>query len=106
MIVVVGKVWTDAERRVELVRIGEAGAAAPRDEAGCIDYRLYPRTHGQDAVVLVGEWESRDALDTHFATDHIATFMRALPLLMTAPPDVKFHDVSGSRTLADVSRRA
>ena len=106
MIVVVGKVWTDSERRGELMRVGETVAAASRDEAGCIDYRLYQSTEDANAFVFVEEWESREALDAHFATAHVATLMRALPSLLTAPPDVKFHDVSGSRTLADVSRRA
>jgi quinol monooxygenase YgiN len=105
MIVVVGKVWTDAQQRAELVRVGEAVATASREEAGCLDYRVYQRTDDENAFVFVEEWESREALDAHFATAHVATFMRDLAPLMTAPPDVKFHDVSGSRTLADVSGR-
>jgi quinol monooxygenase YgiN len=104
VIVVVGKVRTDAERRAELTRIGEAVAAASREEAGCVDYRLYQSPEDPDAFVFVEEWESREALDAHFATPHIATFMRELPPLLAGAPDVKFHDVSGFRTLADVSR--
>ena len=51
MIVVVGKVRTDAERRDELVRVGETMAAASRAESGCIDYRLYASTEDPDAFM-------------------------------------------------------
>ena len=36
MIVVVGRVQTDAERREKLVELGQRGAAAAREEPGCI----------------------------------------------------------------------
>lgn len=102
MIVVVAKVQTDAERRDELVRIGQAAAAKSREEAGCIDYRLYQATDDPLSFVMVEEWESQEALDAHFRTDHIREFMGAVPKLVSAPPDIRFHDVSGTRTLGDV----
>ncbi len=103
MIVVVGKVTTDSERREELIRLGETVAAASREEPGCLGYRLYQATDDENAFVFVEEWEDREALDAHFRTPHIATFMRAFPKTLAAPPDVRFHDVSGSRSLAEVS---
>ena len=41
MIVVVGRVQTDAGRRAELVRIGQTVAATSRLEPACISYRVY-----------------------------------------------------------------
>ncbi len=106
MIVVVGNVTTDREHREELIRLGETVAAASREEAGCLAYRLFQATDDENAFVFVEEWEDRAALDAHFATDHIATFMRAFPGVLAAPPDVRFHDVSGTRTMADVAGRS
>ncbi len=103
MIVVVGRVSTDAGKRDELVRIGEKVAAASRAEPGCINYRLYEATDLDNQFVFVEEWESDDALKQHFATSHIAEFMQAIPGAITAPPDVKFHTISSSLDLADVS---
>jgi quinol monooxygenase YgiN len=102
MIVVVGRVSTDADKREALVRIGETVAAASRAEAGCINYRLYQATDNENELVFVEEWESSQALELHFATAHIAEFMRAIPAAITAPPDVKFHTVASSMDLADV----
>jgi quinol monooxygenase YgiN len=103
MIVVIGRVKTDADKRDALVRIGEAVAAASRNEAGCISYRLYEATDLENEFVFVEEWQSDEALQLHFATPHIAEFMQAITAAITAPPDVKFHTVASSIDLADIS---
>src|ERR1700704_792465 len=105
MIVVVGRVRTDANKCAELVRIGQAVAAASRKEPGCISYRLYEDTERDNNFVFVEEWASGEALQQHFATAHIAEFMRAIPETIVAPPDVKFHTIERSMDLADVSTR-
>jgi quinol monooxygenase YgiN len=103
MIVVVGRVSTDADKRDELVRIGEKVAVASRAEAGCISYRVYEATDLENQFVFVEEWESSEALQQHFATAHIAEFMQAIPAVVTAPPDVKFHTIASSMDLSEVS---
>jgi quinol monooxygenase YgiN len=103
MIVVVGRVRSDADKRAELVRIGHAVAAQSRTEPGCISYRLYEDTEIENEFVFVEEWENDEALQQHFATSHIAQFMRAISATIVAPPDVKFHTIVHSRDLADVS---
>ena len=103
MIVVVGRVQTDAGKRAELVRIGQAVAAASRLEPGCISYRLYQDAENENDFVFVEEWESDAALQRHFATSHVAEFLQAIPATIVAPPDVKFHSISSSMDLADVT---
>jgi quinol monooxygenase YgiN len=103
MIVVVGRVQSDADKREELMRIGQAVARASREEPGCISYRLYEDTEVENEFVFVEEWQSIPALQQHFATSHIAEFMRAIPATIVAPPDVKFHTIASTMDLADVS---
>jgi quinol monooxygenase YgiN len=103
MIVVVGRVRTDAENRGALVRVGQAVAAASRSEPGCMSYRMYEDTEIENEFVFVEEWESSEALQQHFATPHVREFMRAIPATIVAPPDVKFHTIASSMDLADVS---
>jgi len=102
MIVVVGRVQTDADRRAALIGVGQAVASASREEAGCISYRLYDDIERTNEFVFVEEW-SRDALQQHFATEHVGEFMRAIPATIVAPPDVKFHTIASTMDLADVS---
>jgi len=56
MVVVVGRVGTDAEKREALVRIGQAVAVASREETGCISYRLYEDTELENEFVFLEEW--------------------------------------------------
>ena len=105
MIVVVGRVQTDADKRDELIRVGRAVAAASRMEAGCVSYCLYESTENPNEFVFVEEWESQDALTRHFATAHIREFMQASRATLVAPPDVKFHTIESSRDLSEVTAR-
>jgi quinol monooxygenase YgiN len=103
MIVVVGRVQTDAEKRDALVDVGQTVAAASRQEAECISYRLYEDTERPNEFVFVEEWEDSEALQQHFASSHVREFMQAIPATVTAPPDVKFHTIASTMDLADVS---
>ena len=103
MIVVLGRVITDGARRDELVRIGQEVAGASRAEEGCISYRLYEDTEAENEFLFVEEWESQDALQRHFRTPHIGRFMAAIPAMLVAPPDVKFHTIETTVDLGEVS---
>jgi quinol monooxygenase YgiN len=103
MIVVVGRVQTDANRREELIRVGQTVAAASRQEPGCTSYRLYEDTERENEFVFVEEWESEAALRQHFASPHVALFLDAIRATIIAPPDVKFHTIASSMDLADVT---
>jgi quinol monooxygenase YgiN len=102
MIVVVGRVITDGDKREQLIRVGQTVAAASRRETGCISYRLYEDTEVENEFVFVEEWDSADALKEHFTTPHIADFMKAIPATIVAPPDVKFHTIESSLDLSEV----
>jgi quinol monooxygenase YgiN len=104
MIVVVGRVRTDDERREELLRVGQTVVAASRQDPGCLNYALYEDTESKNEFVFVEEWEDDEALQRHFATAHIAEFMRAMRPTLVAPPDVRFHTVGSTRNLSDVAR--
>jgi quinol monooxygenase YgiN len=104
MIVVIGRVWTDADRRARLIEIGQKVATASRQETGCISYALHQDTEDEHAFLFVEEWHDEAALRRHFATAHIAEFMSTIPDALVAEPDVKFHTVAATKTLADVRR--
>ncbi len=103
MIVVVGRVQTDVDKRDALVQVGQAVAAASRKEVGCISYRIYQDVELENEFVFVEEWESSETLQAHFATAHVRDFMQAIPATIVAPPDVKFHTIASTMELADVS---
>lgn len=104
MIVVIGRVRSDAEKREALIEVGQTVAAASREEPGCISYRLYEDTELENEFVFVEEWDSEEALQQHFRTPHIRDFMGAVTATIVAPPEVRFHTIASSVDLADVRR--
>ncbi|HEX3511006.1 MAG TPA: putative quinol monooxygenase [Solirubrobacteraceae bacterium] len=103
MIVVVGRVRTDADKRAAMIEIGQTVARASRAEAGCIGYRLYEDTETPDDFVFVEEWQDDAALQEHFRTPHIAAFMASILDAIVGAPDVRFHEVASTRDLSNVT---
>jgi quinol monooxygenase YgiN len=105
MIVVVGRVQTDAERRGDLIRLAQEVARASRAEAGCLNYALLADPEDEHRFVIIEEWADEAALQEHFRTSHIDHFMRHFPATLAAPPDIAFHTVERSRDLRTVAAR-
>jgi quinol monooxygenase YgiN len=101
MIVVIGRVQTDDEKREDLIRVCQKVASESRKESGNVGYRFYADTEQPGHYVFVEEWESMDALKEHFGTPHIAEFMGSVRDFVTAPPDVGFHIVEKTLGLGD-----
>lgn len=59
------------------VGLAHAVIDASRREEGCIVYDLQASVTDPDRVVMVEKWESREALDRHFGSNHIANFTRS-----------------------------
>lgn len=45
-------------------------------------------------VQIFEEWETQEALDAHFQTEHMATFRQALPAVVTGSFTLKHYVVS------------
>jgi quinol monooxygenase YgiN len=51
-------------------------------EPGCISYDYYVSLHSPNTMMLFQEWESVEAVNDHFATSHMAEFLKVLPDLL------------------------
>ena len=89
MIVVAGTVRVRPERRAEAVRVAVAMAEATRAEPGCLSYRFAADLADPDTFLVFEEWEDEATLARHFATEHMATFRRAVPRMATRTHDAR-----------------
>lgn len=90
------------------VRQGEQEAAlaalhemipATLAEPGCHEYR-FAWDIDDDTVIHIHEvWEDEEALAAHLASDHMATFNRALGSVLLARPDMRVHEVASTRPM-------
>ncbi len=88
MIIVSGTFEIDPALRDEARRVATTMAEASRAEPGCVAYGFWTDPDDPTRFRVFEEWESADALDAHFATDHLAAFVAALPGLGVRNSDV------------------
>lgn len=100
MIAVMLRIVARDETRAELERrVREDMLGPTRLEAGCIRYRFYQDIEDPNAFSFVEEWESWDALNDHFRSDHVGHLLAELGDLLARPPEGGFHQVAASRGL-------
>lgn len=95
MVVLVARCRLLTERRAEAYEACEAMLAPSRAEPGCISYEFFVHPDDPDYISFVEEWQSNDALQEHFATDHFQAFYAAMQGMMTEPADIRIYDVRG-----------
>ena len=61
-------------------------------EDGCITFALHRGVGDAGTLVLIERWASREALDRHLATEHLAAFRAAASEVMAAPASVVVLD--------------
>jgi quinol monooxygenase YgiN len=94
MLLVIGRVKSDAARRGELVALMVRMQDESRREDGCLRYGFFEAVEDPDTFVAVEEWRDRAALDAHFAQPHLHEFARRLLEVVPERPEVAIHEVA------------
>jgi quinol monooxygenase YgiN len=79
MIIVKGTIPLNREDREEAVALIREMADSSRRESGCLAYEVYLSVDDPDTVVLWQQWRSLDALEAHFASEHVDAFLDMIP---------------------------
>ncbi len=97
MVIVVGRVRCEAERRDELVAAMEEMQDNSRREDGCLRYGFFAAVEDPLSFIAVEEWADRPALDAHFAQPHLQRFAERLGALVSGQPEVAIHEVADTK---------
>jgi quinol monooxygenase YgiN len=74
VIYVVATLRAHPGKLAKALEAAKACIAETRKEDGCISYDLHQSIGDAQALVFVERWSSRDALDKHFKTPHLAAW--------------------------------
>lgn len=94
MIVIAGNAPIDPSKREQAKIAMKTMMDATLQEDGCITYQFLFNPWNDAEVRIFEEWETQDALDAHFQTDHMAEFRKALPSFLTGKFAIKRYVVS------------
>ncbi len=95
MVITLVKLQSLAGKRRELQQTLESLAALTKTEAGCLESSLYQRTGDETDFLLLGAWQSREALDDHLQSSRFSVLLGA-KCLMNRPPEMVTHTVAES----------
>jgi len=70
---------------------------ASRAENGCVEYSYAEDVLDPGLIHIKELWTDQDALDRHFAMDHIAQWRAAWPALGMGDRDLRVYDVDEPR---------
>jgi quinol monooxygenase YgiN len=85
---------------LELLRSVQGPVAA---EPGCVAIRIYEEEGEEPAIVLVEQWESRTALESHLGSDAYRLILGAIDL-SSVPPEIRFDSVTESEGMELIER--
>ncbi len=82
MIIVHGTIPLRPACREQALNLARRMADATRSEVGCLSYDFYVGLSDPNTLMLFQEWESMEALMSHFQTAHMEAFLSELPELV------------------------
>jgi len=96
VLLVIGRVRCEPEKREDLVALLERMQDDSRREDGCLRYGFFAAFEDPHSFIAVEEWADREALDAHFAQRHLREFTGRLLELVSERPEVAIHEVAGT----------
>ena len=84
------------EVRDDALELMRQMAKASQEEEGCISYEFYVGLTDPNTLLLFQEWESVDALQGHFETDHMEEFLKLLPGVLDGQVVSRRYEVKAS----------
>lgn len=88
---VVARFKAKAGRTEDLKRVLTEFVAPTRAEDGCITYDLVENISDPTDLTFVEEWTSKEALEKHLGSDHIARGRGELPDLLEREGDIRIY---------------
>ena len=99
MLIVLADARFDPAQTSEIIAIARPMIEASRAEAGCAGYD-YAFDMLEPGLMRVQEWwRDEQALRDHFATPHMAAFLKALRTLKPASVTIKCHKLGPERKM-------
>src|SRR3954470_119189 len=91
------------ENRRELSQTISSLIEPLKNERGCLGYHIYKEADDENTFVLIGEWETPEAWNTHLISDNFAVLFGSISLLCN-PSHVDFKLLSRNSGVEAVTR--
>lgn len=94
MLIVAGEITVEPDGRDEFLEAVRFMVDATLQEPGCVQYAFMPDPYDDSLIRLYELWDSQEALEGHFASDHMAQWQKVQPGLKATGSDIKKYVIS------------
>ncbi len=94
MIIVHGAVEIAADRFEEAMLLSLEHVERSREEPGCISHAVHIDAENINRLVFFEEWESMEALQTHFQVPESGAFVQQIETMATSAPEMRIFESS------------
>ena len=99
MIVIAGSIPIKPEHREEARQLVLEMAKATQAEAGCLAYQFYADLSDPNTFFIFEEWESEEALNRHFQTEHMKNLQQQMPKILAGKVNAKKYTIESAAAL-------
>ena len=103
MIVATVRILPPPNRREQVLELLRSIQGPVMAQEGCAACHIYEEHAPEEAVVLVEQWESPEALEAHVRSESYRRILVALEL-SDSPPEIRFDHVTASEGIELVER--
>lgn len=93
MVIVTVKSNPKPEFKSDFLKAFNEVAREVRQEEGCMEYQIYQKDKDSTDLFVFERWESRDHLDAHLKTDHMAKFFEKTGDWFAEEKELKIYEV-------------
>jgi quinol monooxygenase YgiN len=99
MLVIAGTIPVKPEQREQARQLVLWMAEETGKEAGCLTYRFYSDLADPNTFFIFEEWESEEALQRHFQSEHMKKFQQQAPNLLAGRANAKKYAIESATAL-------
>ncbi len=99
MVIVLAQATARPEHRDALAEALVNASVISRNDPGCLAYSFSSDLEDPNSFTSIERWESREDLDAHLATPHVAELIGGLQGKVTGPPVITVYEVSSSSVI-------
>jgi quinol monooxygenase YgiN len=99
MIVIAGTIPIKPDQQEEARKLVLWMAEETQKEAGCLTYRFYADLADANTFFIFEEWESEEALQRHFKTEHMKQLQQQMPKIVAGKLNAKKYTVESASSL-------
>ena len=103
MLLVTSRIWVPSERRKDFLNAAKRIVGPTRVKTGCISCRFYAQMEQPEVILLLEEWETRQAFDAHVDSEEYQIIL-SLVDLSVHPPEIKLNTVDKTEGLKAITQ--